>query len=136
MGLQAFMLDSAPTLGSIETSTAQKRKLAQATMTFNSTSLIFVQMFPEFVEEEEERRKKREENGGGGGEGGGVLGGLLERVGGGGGGGVGEGEGGGGGGGGARPKVGREEVEPSLSLLVICVSIILGVLAIILRLSG
>lgn len=127
MGLQAFMLDSAPTLGSIETSAAQKRKLAQGTMAFNLTNSVFVQLFPEFVEEEEERRKKREENGEGGAEGGGVglLGGLFERVG-----------GGEAGGGRARQKVGREEVEPSLSLLLICVSITLGVLAIILRLSG
>ncbi|EWM21161.1 ubiquitin-conjugating enzyme e2 j2 isoform 2 [Nannochloropsis gaditana] len=47
MGLQAFMLDSAPTLGSIETSLGQKKKLAASSMAFNLTSPLFVQMFPE-----------------------------------------------------------------------------------------
>ncbi len=46
MGLQAFMLDSAPTLGSIETSTAQKRRLAAQSMAFNLQDTTFLQLFP------------------------------------------------------------------------------------------
>ncbi|TFJ80236.1 hypothetical protein NSK_008379 [Nannochloropsis salina CCMP1776] len=104
MGLQAFMLDSAPTLGSIETSLGQKKKLAASSMAFNLTSPLFVQMFPEVVAEEEEMRRRRQEEGGReprgeGGEGTagkGVLGGLLGVV------GEKEAEGGRGGGGGRR----------------------------------
>lgn len=47
MGLQAFMLDSAPTLGSIETSTAQKRRHAAQSMAFNLQDATFLQLFPE-----------------------------------------------------------------------------------------
>jgi ubiquitin-conjugating enzyme E2 J2 len=47
MGLQAFMLDSAPTLGSIETSTAQKRRLAAQSMAFNLQDATFLQLFPQ-----------------------------------------------------------------------------------------
>lgn len=41
------MLDSAPTLGSIETSTAQKRRYAAQAMAFNLQDATFLQLFPE-----------------------------------------------------------------------------------------
>jgi len=45
-GLLSFMLEKSPTLGSIETSEAVKRRFAIATHDFNLKSKIFVELFP------------------------------------------------------------------------------------------
>jgi len=51
------MLDSQPTLGSIETSTSMNKRLAQQSMEFNMKNPIFVKLFPELIEEYEEQRR-------------------------------------------------------------------------------
>lgn len=50
-GLFSFMLDNAPTLGSIETTLAEKKRLAKASMSFNVKDKLFTQVFPELTEE-------------------------------------------------------------------------------------
>ena len=50
-GLNSFMVETAPTLGSVETTTAQKRKLAKQTMDFNVKDATFCKVFPDIAEE-------------------------------------------------------------------------------------
>lgn len=68
MGLCSFMLDTKPTTGSIETSTATKRKFAKESLEYNvKNDKIFCSLFPEYVDlwekREEERRAKLAEMG-------------------------------------------------------------------------
>lgn len=49
-GLLSFMLDSAPTLGSMETSDAQRRSLAAKSLEENVRNKDFCTLFPEYVE--------------------------------------------------------------------------------------
>ena len=63
-GLSSFMMDSAPTLGSIETTWAQKRRCAQESLDFNVRDPMFVKLFPEYVELQQERAAERRRNGG------------------------------------------------------------------------
>jgi len=55
-GLYSFMLETNPTLGSIETSDRKKRQLAAASLEFNVGDKTFCKLFPEYVE-----RHKREQ---------------------------------------------------------------------------
>lgn len=48
-GLLSFMLGSEDTVGSIQTSTAEKRNLARASHHFNRSDKIFRELFPEFI---------------------------------------------------------------------------------------
>ena len=62
-GLYSFMLDTKPTLGSIETTHPKKRQMAKESLAYNvKNSKEFCKLFPQYVErhqrEEEERRKK------------------------------------------------------------------------------
>ena len=43
------MLESTPTVGSIETSTAERRRLALASHAFNRKTPLFLELFPELV---------------------------------------------------------------------------------------
>lgn len=54
-GLYSFMNDSAPTLGSIETSDSHKRRLARQSLAFNVNDASFCRLFPELVKLHEER---------------------------------------------------------------------------------
>ena len=45
-GLLSFMLEKSPTLGSIETSEAVKRRFAIATHEFNLKNKVFTELFP------------------------------------------------------------------------------------------
>jgi ubiquitin-conjugating enzyme E2 J2 len=54
MGLYAFMLESSPTAGSIETSDAFKRRCARESWEFNTRHKLFRELFPELTEEMEE----------------------------------------------------------------------------------
>lgn len=56
-GLYSFMLETGPTLGSIATSMAQKRRFALKSLEFNVQNSMFVDLFPDYVELEKERRK-------------------------------------------------------------------------------
>jgi ubiquitin-conjugating enzyme E2 J2 len=57
-GLYSFMLDSNPTLGSIETSDRKKRQLAASSLAYNVKDGAFVKLFPEYVELYQERLEK------------------------------------------------------------------------------
>lgn len=50
-GLVSFMCDSTPTLGSIEASDARRRDLAARSLEFNQRDPLFLQIFPDAVEE-------------------------------------------------------------------------------------
>ena len=45
-GLLSFMLEKSPTLGSIETSEAVKRRFAVATHEFNLQNKVYLELFP------------------------------------------------------------------------------------------
>lgn len=49
-GLLSFMMDNSHTTGAITTTTAEKVKLAQASLAFNCKNLTFRKLFPEYVE--------------------------------------------------------------------------------------
>ena len=53
------MMDTAPTLGSIETTRAQKRKFAQESLDFNVRDANFCKLFPEYVTLQQERAAER-----------------------------------------------------------------------------
>lgn len=57
-GLYSFMIESAPTLGSIETTTAQKRRLARQSLDFNVRDADFGKLFTTYVELHSERQRK------------------------------------------------------------------------------
>jgi ubiquitin-conjugating enzyme E2 J2 len=48
-GVLSFMLEATPTVGSIETSLAERRRLALASHAFNRKTPLFVELFPELV---------------------------------------------------------------------------------------
>lgn len=58
-GLISFMVETAPTLGSIETSTAQKKKFAYHSLDFNVKDATFQKLFPELVKRHEEIMDER-----------------------------------------------------------------------------
>ena len=60
-GLYSFMVETAPTLGSIETTTEMKRKLAHQSLDFNVRDKLFCKLFPDLVEMQEEQMKMRKE---------------------------------------------------------------------------
>ncbi|XP_061340883.1 ubiquitin-conjugating enzyme E2 34-like [Gastrolobium bilobum] len=49
-GLLSFMMDNSPTTGSVNTSTAEKQRLAKSSLSFNCKNATFRKMFPEYVE--------------------------------------------------------------------------------------
>jgi len=49
-GLYSFMIESNPTLGSMETTLAQKHKLAAQSLEYNCRDKTFCKLFPEYVE--------------------------------------------------------------------------------------
>lgn len=58
-GLYSFMIETAPTLGSIETTTRQKKLLAQQSLAFNVRDPTFSQLFPEYKERYEEELARK-----------------------------------------------------------------------------
>ena len=66
-GLHSFMIETAPTLGSIEASISQKRRLAAQSLDFNVRDEMFCKLFPEYVELHKERlaeRQRQQQQGG------------------------------------------------------------------------
>lgn len=61
-GLYSFMVETAPTLGSIETSDGQKRKLARQSLDFNVRDSNFCKLFPDYVELHKKRLEERRKN--------------------------------------------------------------------------
>ena len=49
-GLYSFMIESSPTLGSITTTTSQKRQFARQSLEFNCRDATFRKIFPEYAE--------------------------------------------------------------------------------------
>lgn len=49
-GLYSFMIETAPTLGSVETSTRQKKQLAKQSLAYNVRDPNFCALFPDYVE--------------------------------------------------------------------------------------
>ena len=63
-GLYCFMIESNPTLGSIETSTRKKRQLAAASLQWNvDHNTQFVKLFPEYVERAAQEKLQRQAEG-------------------------------------------------------------------------
>lgn len=60
-GLLSFMLETSPTLGSIETSSYTKRQLAAQSGAFNLNNKTFCELFSEVAEEIRQEMKQREE---------------------------------------------------------------------------
>lgn len=58
-GLYSFMIESAPTLGSVDTSTSQKQRLARQSLEFNVRDSTFCKLFPEYMELHKERVEAR-----------------------------------------------------------------------------
>lgn len=62
-GLLSFMVETSPTLGSIETNDYQRKQLAISSGEFNLRDAIFCELFPEICEEIQSRRSKDESKG-------------------------------------------------------------------------
>ncbi|KAG5184889.1 ubiquitin-conjugating enzyme/RWD-like protein [Tribonema minus] len=126
MGLYSFMLDTAPTLGSVTTSAAAKRKFAEESLAFNVRDKNFCALFPELADLhvalelqkqlEPRAAKKAAANGSGGGGGGAAAG-------------------GGGAGATAATAAAPRAEEPGGLTVFVCLIVIMGVLAVILRLG-
>lgn len=57
-GLISFMVESAPTLGSIETNNYQKKKFARQSLEYNVKQKTFSKLFPDLVALHEKRKKE------------------------------------------------------------------------------
>jgi len=58
-GLISFMVERAPTLGSIESTDSQKKKFAQFSLDFNVRDPKFSSLFPELVELQKKNMEER-----------------------------------------------------------------------------
>ena len=58
-GLYSFMLETAPTLGSIQTTTDQKRRFARDSLAFNVRDPNFQKLFSDYMELHEQRMEER-----------------------------------------------------------------------------
>ena len=56
--LLSFMLEKTPTQGSLETTEAEKRLLAEQSVSFNLENKIFKELFPDLVEKLKEAKEK------------------------------------------------------------------------------
>ncbi|XP_048428514.1 ubiquitin-conjugating enzyme E2 34-like [Pyrus x bretschneideri] len=58
-GLLSFMMDTSPTTGSVNTTVAEKKRLAKASLAFNSKNATFRKMFPEYVEKYNQQQQQQ-----------------------------------------------------------------------------
>jgi ubiquitin-conjugating enzyme E2 J2 len=58
-GLYSFMIETSPTLGSIDTTVSQKHKFASQSLAYNVRDSTFRKLFPEYVELHEQRIAER-----------------------------------------------------------------------------
>ena len=125
-GLYSFMLDTAPTLGSVEMSGPQRRKLAAQSLEFNCRNDTFRELFPHLVEVYESRRQQLDaatastdasassNPGGGRGQREHRANNAVEE----------------------RGAVAGKEQEPGIGIILVCICVSLGILAIILKLCS
>lgn len=59
-GLYSFMIEAAPTLGSIETTSSQKQKFARQSLDYNVRDPTFCKLFPEYLELHRKRLEERQ----------------------------------------------------------------------------
>lgn len=59
-GLYSFMIESNPTLGSIETTAKKKRQYAADSLAFNCRDKMFCKLFPEYVERYEQEKVEKQ----------------------------------------------------------------------------
>lgn len=60
-GLYSFMIESSPTLGSIESTKSQKERLAKMSLDYNVRDPTFCKLFPEYYELYKERLAARQQ---------------------------------------------------------------------------
>ncbi|KAM7471918.1 hypothetical protein LguiA_010101 [Lonicera macranthoides] len=60
-GLLSFMMDTSPTTGSVTTTVAEKKRLANASLAFNYKNPTFRKLFPEYLEKYEEQQQQLSE---------------------------------------------------------------------------
>lgn len=58
-GLYSFMIETNPTLGSIETTYRKKRQYASQSLEYNVRDKTFCKLFPEYVERYEKERAEK-----------------------------------------------------------------------------
>ncbi|KAK9923875.1 hypothetical protein M0R45_032273 [Rubus argutus] len=60
-GLLSFMMDNSPTTGSVNTTVAEKQRLAKTSLAFNAKNVTFRKMFPEYVEKYNQQQQQLSE---------------------------------------------------------------------------
>ena len=58
-GLLSFMVEKAPTTGSIETSDEKKRELSSGSLAFNLKDQVFCELFPDLVNEMKQKQRTK-----------------------------------------------------------------------------
>ncbi|KAG2728497.1 hypothetical protein I3843_01G203300 [Carya illinoinensis] len=60
-GLLSFMMDNSPTTGSVNTTVAEKQRLAKASLSFNCKNPAFRKLFPEYVDKYNQQQQQLSE---------------------------------------------------------------------------